>query len=151
MSPAVHLKYWSVGLIRAYWSFKLKLPFFANSSSESGCTKACCFPKCLRFGIPYSYVRDPISIQVIQIVKLFRFIEWAFLETLPQKVTSENSYIYDSMMRCEKKKSGSINTFFLVPMRCATSPQRRRRGRMPLESSFTIAFKLASPEVARFV
>jgi hypothetical protein len=89
-----------------------------------------------------------------QLVKLFRFIEWAFLETLLKKVTSENAYIYDSMMRCAKNHSGSINTFFLVPMRCARSPQRRRRGRMPRQSSFTIAFKLESPslmEVAWFV
>lgn len=151
MSPAVHLKYGSVGLIRAYWSFKLKLPFFANSSFRVRLHQgACCFPKCLRFGIPYSYVRDPISIQVIHQAFSFHRVG---LSRDPSSFTSENSYIYDSMMRCEKNKSGSINTSFLVPMRCGTSPspQRRRRGRMPLESSFTIAFKLESPEVAWFV
>lgn len=36
----------------------------------------------------------------ILLVKLFRFIEWAFLETLLQKVTSENSYISDSIENC---------------------------------------------------
>lgn len=127
-----------------------------ESSSESGRTKACCFPKCLRFGIPYSYVRDPISIHQKgnSACQAFSFHRVGLSRDLLQKVTSENSYIYDSMMRCAKNHSGSINTFFLVPMRCATSPQRRRRGRMPLESSFTIAFKLESPslmEVAWFV
>lgn len=59
---------------------------------------------------------------------------------------------HSELMHTSKAKDRLMNQSPI--MRCATSPQqRRRRGRMPLESSFTIAFKLESPslmEVAWF-
>lgn len=63
MSPAVHLKYWSVGLIRAYWSFKhLGLPSLPIPVPSQVAPRLVVFLNARRFGIPYSYVRDPISI-----------------------------------------------------------------------------------------